>query len=117
MTVRCLVSSPEPIKFVAKPMAAPRSTPWLTTRWTVGMRRIRDYTSIPTALEEPQSDSSPHQWTSIAHAIEASFRRTSKSLSPVGDQRADHDPVGARFLVCTSEPGAVAPDLHTVGMA
>jgi hypothetical protein len=43
----------------------------------VGMWTIRVYTYIPTALEEPQSDSSPHQWTSTAQAIKASFRRTS----------------------------------------
>ena len=27
-SITCLVSSPEPIKFVANSMAAPRSTPW-----------------------------------------------------------------------------------------
>src|ERR1700761_541774 len=45
------------------------------------MRKIRVYTYTPTALEEPQSDSSPHQLTFTAHAIKASFRCTSKSLS------------------------------------
>ena len=32
MTVRCLASLPEPIKFVANSTAAPRSTTWSTTR-------------------------------------------------------------------------------------
>jgi len=39
------------------------------------MGTIRLYTYIPIALEEPRSDSSPHQWTSTAQAIKASFHR------------------------------------------
>ena len=35
---------------------------------------VRFYTYLPIALEEPRSDSSPHQWTSTAQVIKASFR-------------------------------------------
>src|SRR5271156_5666833 len=78
------------------------------------MRRIRAYTYFPTALEEPQSDSSPHQWTSTAQAIEASFHHMRKLLCPLVIS-AQARPVAPRFLVCTSEPGTLASDLYTAG--
>ena len=83
-SITCLVSSPEPMEFVANSMAAPgrdRSK----RRDELCVQEIRPYTYFPIALEEPRSDSSPHQWTSTAQAIKASFRRSS-------DKHADHDP-------------------------